>query len=157
MLATRPFGVTTVSPFTVDTALSKVQVIEDAFNTCDPYRISMACTPTCLWRNKTVDMVGRGEIVEFLTAKRYREIDFALRMALWSVRGNRIAVRVQCEYGDAAGRLWRGYGVEMWEFADDGLISRREACMNEVSFEKCERRIRGRRPAADRGADLPLD
>lgn len=151
------FRAATTAQLTVDRALSKVRDIEDVFNSCDPHRISMTCTPTSLWRIKHLDIVGRAEIVEFLTAKRYREIDFALRMALWSVQVNRLAVRVRYEYGDAAGRQWRGYGVEMWEFADDGLISRREACMNEAVVEGCERRIRGRRPADDRGAELPLD
>ncbi|MEW5812047.1 MAG: DUF1348 family protein [Actinomycetota bacterium] len=143
-------------PFTVETALTKVQLIEDAWNAFDPHLIAAACTPDSRWRNKDVQLVGRAEIVEFLTVKRYREIDFALRMALWSVHDNRIAVRVHCEYADAAGRNWRGYGIELWEFDASGLMCRREGCINELAIDERHRRIHMARADIERGRGLPL-
>jgi uncharacterized protein len=143
-------------PFTVETASKKLRLVEAAWNAFDPHLIAVACTPNSLWRSKDVHLVGRAEIVEFLTLKRYREIDFALRMALWSFCDNRIAARVHCEYTDAAGRSWRGYGIELWEFDADGLIRRREDCINKLPIDLRDRRIRGSRTDTDRLPDLPL-
>jgi nuclear transport factor 2 (NTF2) superfamily protein len=143
-------------PFTHETALQKVQVAEDAWNTRDPARVSLAYTEDSVWRNRDSFISGRAEIVEFLTAKWERELDYALRKALWAFTGNRIAVRFQYESHDRAGRWFRSYGNELWEFDEHGLMARREASINDVAIEASDRRIFGRRPADEHVLDLPL-
>ena len=103
-------------PFTLETAVQKVQAAEDAWNTRDPERVALAYTPDSVWRNRDAFVRGRDEIVAFLTAKWERELDYALRKALWSCSGHRIAVRFQYECHDADGQWWRSYGNELWEF-----------------------------------------
>ena len=146
------------APFDLQTALEKVQAAEDAWNTCDPHRVSLAYTPDSVWRNRGVFVTGHDQIVEFLTAKWQRELDYALRKSLWDFRGNRIAVRFQYECHDAAGQWWRSYGNELWEFHDNGLMLRREACINDVAIDESERRYFGPRPDNERGPghDIPL-
>jgi uncharacterized protein len=97
-------------PFDQAAALKKVQAAEDAWNTRDPARVSLAYTPDSVWRNRDTHVAGRAEIVAFLTRKRERELDYALRKALWAHHGNRIAVRFQYESHDAAGQWWRIFG-----------------------------------------------
>ncbi|WP_416484090.1 nuclear transport factor 2 family protein [Streptomyces sp. CL12] len=145
-------------PFDLDGALAKVQAAEDAWNTRDPHRVALAYTEDSVWRNRDVFLTGRAEIVDFLTAKWERELDYALRKSLWSFGGNRIAVRFQYEWHDAQGRWFRSYGNELWEFADNGLMCRREASINDLPIEKAERRHFGPRPANERGRgyDIPL-
>ena len=143
-------------PFTEETAQQKVQAAEDAWNTRDPQRVSLAYTPDSVWRNRDRFVTGRDEIVTFLTAKWERELDYALRKSLWGFRGNRIAVRFQYEWHDAAGQWWRSYGNELWEFDEHGLMRRREASINDVSITEAERRIFGPRPEAEYGVDTPL-
>ena len=143
-------------PFDQAAALKKVQAAEDAWNTRDPERVSLAYTPDSVWRNRDTHVSGRAEIVAFLTAKWERELDYALRKALWAFDGNRIAVRFQYESHDAAGQWWRSYGNELWEFADDGLMRRREASINDTPIDVSERRIFGPRSKAEQGADFPL-
>jgi nuclear transport factor 2 (NTF2) superfamily protein len=143
-------------PFTHETALQKVQVAEDAWNTRDPARVSLAYTEDSVWRNRDSFISGRAEIVEFLTAKWERELDYALRKALWAFTGNRIAVRFQYESHDRAGRWFRSYGNELWEFDEHGLMARREASINDVAIEASDRRIFGPRPADQHVLDLPL-
>jgi nuclear transport factor 2 (NTF2) superfamily protein len=138
-------------PYDLDTALSKVQAAEDAWNTCDPHRVSLAYTHDSVWRNRNLFATGRDEIVAFLTAKWERELDYALRKSLWSFDGNRIAVRFQYECHDAAGQWWRSYGNELWEFDDNGLMRRREASINDVAISESERRYFGPRPDDERG------
>ena len=143
-------------PFTEDTARQKVQAAEDAWNTRDPERVALAYTEDSVWRNRDLFVTGQAEIVEFLRAKWARELDYALRKDLWSFEGNRIAVRFQDESHDAAGQWWRSYGNELWEFREDGLMSRREASINDLAIDEADRRIFGPRPADERGQDFPL-
>ncbi|MFE9418632.1 nuclear transport factor 2 family protein [Streptomyces griseofuscus] len=145
-------------PFDLDGALAKVQAAEDAWNTRDPHRVALAYTEDSVWRNRDVFLAGRAEIVAFLTAKWERELDYALRKSLWSFGGNRIAVRFQYEWHDAGGRWFRSYGNELWEFADNGLMCRREASINDMPIKEAERRHFGPRSADERGKghDIPL-
>ncbi|MBV2363810.1 nuclear transport factor 2 family protein [Streptomonospora nanhaiensis] len=132
-------------PFTRETALRKVQAAEDAWNTRDPHRVALAYTPDSRWRNRDEFLTGRDEIVAFLRRKWERELDYALRKELWAFTDDRIAVRFQYEWHDAAGQWWRSYGNEQWEFAPDGLMRRREAGINDVAIAEADRRIRGPR------------
>ena len=143
-------------PFTRETAVQKVQAAEDAWNTRDPERVALAYTEDTVWRNRGEFLRGRPAVVEFLTRKWQREHDYALRKELWAFTGNRIAVRFQYESRDDAGHWWRSYGNEQWEFADDGLMRRREASIDDVPIEESERRIHGPRPEGDR-TPLPLE
>ncbi|WP_030512765.1 nuclear transport factor 2 family protein [Nocardia sp. NRRL WC-3656] len=143
-------------PFTLETAAQKVQAAEDAWNTRDPQRVALAYTPDSAWRNRDEFITGREQIVEFLTAKWERELDYALRKSLWGFRGNRMAVRFQYEWHDRTGQWWRSYGNELWEFTDRGLMARREASINDVPITEAERRIFGPRPAEEHGVDIPL-
>jgi nuclear transport factor 2 (NTF2) superfamily protein len=143
-------------PFDLDSARAKVQAAENAWNTRDPERVAGAYTPDSVWRNRDTFITGRFEIIAFLTDKWNRELDYALRKNLWSFFGNRIAVRFQYECHDAQGKWWRSYGNELWEFDEDGLMSRREASINDVAIEASERRIFGPRPDAEYGVDFPL-
>ncbi len=143
-------------PFDAQTAAQKVQAAEDAWNTCDPHRVSLAYSVDSVWRNRDRFISGRDEIVAFLTDKWNRELDYALRKGLWGFTDNRIAVRFQYESHDADGRWWRSYGNELWEFDANGLMLRREASINDVAITEAERRIFGPRPEAERGQDFPL-
>jgi uncharacterized protein len=143
-------------PFTRETALQKVQAAEDAWNTRDPHTVSLAYTEDSVWRNRDMFVSGRDEIVKLLTNKWERELDYALRKDLWAFDGNRIAVRFQYESHDASGQWWRSYGNEQWEFADNGLMARREASINDVPIEESERRIFGPRPESERGLSIPI-
>ena len=143
-------------PFDLAGALKKVQSAEDAWNTRDPERVALAYTEDSVWRNRDEFVSGRAEIVEFLRRKWARELDYALRKDLWSFHGNRIAVRFQYECHDDAGRWWRSYGNELWEFTDEGLMRRREASINDLAIDPADRRIHGPRPEAERGMSFPL-
>ena len=143
-------------PFTEETAKQKVQAAEDAWNTRDPERVSLAYTPDSVWRNRDRFVSGRAEIVAFLTQKWERELDYALRKELWAFTGNRIAVRFQYECHDASGQWFRCYGNELWEFTDQGLMSRREASINDLRIDEADRRIHGPRPETERGQLFPL-
>ncbi|WP_326946844.1 nuclear transport factor 2 family protein [Amycolatopsis sp. NBC_01307] len=143
-------------PFDEDTARQKVQAAEDAWNTRDPERVSLAYTEDSVWRNRDQHVVGRARIVEFLTAKWERELDYALRKELWGFRGNRIGVRFQYESRTAAGEWFRSYGNELWEFSDEGLMRRREASINDVPIAETDRRIFGPRPESEQGVLLPV-
>ncbi len=143
-------------PFTAETAALKVQAAEDAWNSRDPERVSLAYTEDSRWRNRDSFVTGRAEIVAFLTAKWEREHDYALRKSLWAYAGDRIAVRFAYECRDDAGQWWRSYGNENWEFDDHGLMRRREASINDVAIEEADRRLFGPRPDSERGVELPL-
>ncbi|MFC7496253.1 MULTISPECIES: nuclear transport factor 2 family protein [unclassified Nocardioides] len=144
-------------PFTAETAAQKVQAAEDAWNTREPERVALAYAPDSVWRNRDAFIRGRTQIVEFLTAKWERELDYALRKNLWAFEGNRIAVRFQYECHDRAGQWWRSYGNELWEFDEHGLMLRREASINDVPITESERRIIGARPASEHGVEMPLE
>lgn len=143
-------------PFDERTAAEKVQAAEDAWNLRDPERVAAAYTEDSVWRNRDEFITGREAIVAFLRRKWERELDYALRKEVWSFHGNRIAVRFQYESHDAAGRWWRSYGNELWEFSDDGLMRRREASINDVAIAESERRIFGPRPESERGDLIPV-
>ena len=134
-------------PFDLAAALKKVQAAEDAWNTRDPQKVSLAYTPDSVWRNRDAHVVGREQIVEFLTRKWEKELDYALRKDLWSFGDNRIAVRFQYESHDAEGHWWRSYGNELWEFDENGLMRRREASINDRGISADERRIWVDRPS----------
>jgi uncharacterized protein len=142
-------------PFTREAALQKVQAAEDGWNTCDPERVSLAYTMDSVWRNRNQFVTGRAEIVQFLTQKWERELDYALRKNLWSFTENKIAVRFQYESRNAAGQWFRSYGNELWEFDEHGLMRRREASINDVPIEESQRRIFGKRPESEYGQEFP--
>ena len=121
-------------PFTEEDAWKKVLGAEAAWNLRDPERVSMAYSIDSEWRNRDVFLKGREQIREFLTQKWARETEYALRKDLWAFAGNRIAVRFQYESLDLDGQWWRSYGNENWEFDESGLMRRREASINAVSY-----------------------
>ena len=143
-------------PFDEASARQKVQAAEDAWNSRDPHRVSLAYTPDSVWRNRDQFVTGRDEIVKFLTQKWERELDYSLRKNLWAFDGNRIAVRFQYESHDPSGQWWRSYGNELWEFDDHGYMRRREASINDVAIDEADRRIFGSRPDEERGVEFPL-
>ncbi|HEY9417989.1 MAG TPA: nuclear transport factor 2 family protein [Pseudonocardia sp.] len=143
-------------PFTREDALIKVQAAEDAWNTRDPHRVAQAYTEDSVWRNRDRFVTGRAAIEAFLTEKWERELDYALRKSLWCHQDSRIAVRFQYECHDAAGRWYRSYGNELWEFDENGLMRRREASINDLPIAESERRIFGPRPEAERGIEIAL-
>ena len=143
-------------PFTYQTAIQKVQAAEDAWNTRDPEYVSLAYTADSHWRNRDEHIVGRDEIVAFLTRKWERELDYALRKSLWDFNANRIAVRFQYECHDHTGQWYRSYGNELWEFSPSGLMARREASINDVPIDESERRYFGPRPVSESGQEIPL-
>ena len=125
--------------FTLETATARVRAAEDAWNSRDPQRVSLAYSEDSQWRNRDQFLQGRSEIRDFLTRKWKRELDYRLVKSLWSFTGNRIAVRFQYEYHDAHGQWFRAYGNELWEFNCAGLMQRREASINEMSDRKSTR------------------
>jgi nuclear transport factor 2 (NTF2) superfamily protein len=143
-------------PFTAETAAQKVQAAEDGWNARDPQRVSLAYSEDSVWRNRDTFVTGRAAIVEFLTGKWERELDYALRKSLWTFAGNRIAVRFQYESHDRDGRWWRSYGNELWEFDERGLMTRREASINDLPIDASQRRIFGPRREDERAVEIPL-
>jgi len=143
-------------PFTAETAAQKVQAAEDAWNSRDPQRVSLAYSEDSAWRNRSTFVSGRAQIAEFLTGKWERELDYALRKSLWTFHDNRIAVRFQYESHDREGQWWRSYGNELWEFDEHGLMRRREASINDVAIDESERRIFGPRPEEEHGREISL-
>ena len=143
-------------PFSRQTAAQKVQAAEDAWNTRDPERVSLAYTEDSVWRNRGTFISGRAEIVAFLASKWERELDYALRKNLWCFEENRIAVRFQYECHDRNGQWWRSYGNELWEFDEHGLMTRREASINDVRIAEDDRRIFGARASSDSHEESPL-
>ena len=132
-------------PFTLETANKKVQAAEDAWNTRDPVRVSLAYTPDTEWRNRADFVNGREQVVEFLTRKWERENDYRLKKSLWAFMDNRIAVRFEYEWHDAAGQWFRSHGNENWEFAENGLMQRRFASINDQPIAEADRKFRWER------------
>lgn len=120
-----------IPPFTHDTALRKVQAAEDAWNTRDPEKVAQAYTIDTVWRNRDQHIVGRDQVIAFLTTKWQRELDYRLRKNLWAFTDDRIAVRFQYEWHDTDGQWWRSYGNELWHFDENGYMARREASIND--------------------------
>ena len=142
-------------PFTLESATAKVRAAEDAWNSRDPRRVSLAYSKDSEWRNRDQFVQGRNQIQNFLTAKWEQEHDYRLTKSLWSFTDDRIAVRFQYEYHDNEGQWFRAYGNELWEFDSEGLMRRREASINDVQIEEHERRFHwsapGPRPESDAG------
>lgn len=128
-----------VPPFTEETALVKVRAAEDAWNTCDPERVSLAYTEDSKWRNRSTFVNGREEIVRFLSGKWARELEYRLIKELWAFRGNRIAVRFAYEYHNESGQWFRAYGNENWQFDTDGLMEARHASINDLPIAESQR------------------
>lgn len=128
-------------PFTLETAIQKARLAEDAWNSKDPQRISLAYTEDSRWRNRTEFISGREQIVEFLTRKWGKEHDYRLIKEVWGFRENRMAVKFVYEWHDEVGTWHRSYGNELWEFTPQGLMSRREACINDIEIQESERKF----------------
>ena len=149
-----------VPPFSRETAIQKIRMAEDGWNSRDPQRVSMVYTPDSQWRNRAEFPRGRAEIVEFLTRKWVKELDYRLIKELWAFDGNRIAVRFAYEWHDDAGHWFRSYGNENWQFDDYGLMALRYASINDLPILESERKFfwqLGRRPDDHAGlTDLGL-
>lgn len=128
-------------PFDVESAARKVRMAENAWNSRDPQRVALAYTPDSRWRNRSEFFSGRPAIVEFLTRKWAKELDYRLIKELWAFHGDRIAVRFQYEWRDAADQWRRAYGNEQWEFDENGLMRRREASINDVEIAAADRKF----------------
>lgn len=126
-------------PFTLESAKEKVQLAEDAWNSRDPIKVSMAYTQNSIWRNRDNFIKGRNEIQEFLSTKWSNELDYKLKKELWSYNFNRIAVRFEYEYRNIYGQWFRAYGNEMWEFDENGLMQKRYASINDLKIEEKDR------------------
>ena len=141
-------------PFTRETAIQKVRLAEDAWNSRDPEKVALAYTIDSRWRNRSEFVNGRQEIVAFLGRKWARELDYRLIKELWSHDGNRIAVRFAYEFHDDSGNWFRSYGNENWEFDENGLMRLRFASINDLPIRESERKYRwplGRRPDGNPG------
>jgi nuclear transport factor 2 (NTF2) superfamily protein len=145
MTETRP----PLPPFTAETAAQKARAAEDAWNSRDPLRVSLAYTPDSRWRNRAEFFSGREAIVAFLQRKWARELDYRLIKEVWAFRENRIAVRFAYEWHDDSGQWFRSYGNENWEFDENGLMRQRHASINDLPIKEQDRKFRwplGRRP-----------
>jgi len=135
-----PMSTVIAPPFTdPDLAGQKVQLAENLWNTRDPERVATAYTEDTQWRNRTDFLAGRAAVIEFLTRKWQRELDYKLKKELWGFRDNRMAVKFQYEWHDTQGQWYRSYGNELWEFAPSGLMRRREASINDLAIAESDR------------------
>jgi uncharacterized protein len=138
-----------VPPFTLETATLKVRKAEDNWNSRNPEQVSLGYTPNSKWRNRSEFVTGRAEIVQFLTRKWQKELDYRLIKELWAFGGSRIAVRFAYESHDAAGQWSRSYGNENWEFDEAGVMHHRHASINDLPIQESDRLFHwplGRRP-----------
>lgn len=138
-----------VPPFTLETAMLKVRMAEDAWNSRDPVKVSQVYTPDTFWRNRTEFVNGREEVVQFLQRKWSKELDYRLIKALWAFNDNKIAVRFAYEWHDDSGNWYRSFGNENWEFTEQGLMAKRYACINDMPIAASQRRFHwplGKRP-----------
>lgn len=149
MTETRP----PLPPFTLETAAQKVRMAENAWNTRDPQRVALAYTPDSRWRNRSEFFSGRDKIEAFLTRKWARELEYRLIKQLWAHDGNHISVRFVYECHDVDGQWFRCFGNEQWEFAENGLMARREASINDVAIAEADRLFHW--PAGPRPEDHP--
>jgi len=147
-------------PFTAETARQKARAAEDGWNSRDPARVSLAYTPDSVWRNRAEFVTGREQIVQFLSRKWAKELDYRLIKEVWAWTDNRIAVRFAYEWHDDSGHWFRSYGNENWEFDEKGLMRKRYACINDLPIQESERKFHwplGRRPDDHPGlSDLGL-
>jgi nuclear transport factor 2 (NTF2) superfamily protein len=131
-----------VPPFTdPELAARKVQIAQELWNTRDPRLVAAAYTEDSAWRNRVEFFQGRDAIVAFLTRKWNRELDYKLKKELWGFRGNRMAVKFEYEWHDDSGQWFRSYGNELWEFAESGLMRRREASINDMPIAAADRKL----------------
>lgn len=128
-------------PFSLETAAEKVQMAEDAWNSRDPIKVSMAYTVDTQWRNRALFINGRDEVQQFLADKWNRELDYRLKKELWAYTENRIAVTFRYEWHDDSGQWFRSYGNELWEFDESGLMKRRIASINDAAIEESDREL----------------
>jgi len=128
-------------PFTLETALQKVQLAEDAWNSKDPESVCLAYTIDTEWRNRTDFINGREAVKKFLQHKWEKELDYKLKKELWGFRENRMAVRFEYEYRNAEGQWFRAYGNENWEFDENGLMRKRYASINDLPITETERKL----------------
>ena len=128
-------------PFNMETALQKVQLAEEAWNSKDPERVALAYTIDTEWRNRTEFINGRDEVVAFLTRKWENELNYKLKKELWGFRENRMAVRFEYEYKNQNGQWFRAYGNELWEFDENGLMRKRFASINDMPIQETERQL----------------
>lgn len=136
-------------PFTRESAIEKVRLAEDGWNSRNAQKVAQAYTPETQWRNRAEFVTNRQEAEAFLTRKWQKELDYRLIKELWAFEGNRIAVRYAYEWHDDSGNWFRSYGNENWEFDDNGLMARRFACINDMPINESERKYHwplGRRP-----------
>jgi nuclear transport factor 2 (NTF2) superfamily protein len=136
-------------PFTHETAAQKVRLAEDGWNSRDPHRVALAYTPDTIWRNRDQFPRGREQVIEFLTRKWEREVEYRLIKELWAHDDNRVAVRFAYEWRNQSGQWYRSYGNENWEFDAQGLMHRRFASINDLAIAESERLFhwpQGRRP-----------
>jgi len=147
-------------PFTRESAIQKVRLAEDGWNSRNPEKVALAYTPDSQWRNRVEFIDGREQIAQFLDRKWKKELDYRLIKELWAFEGNRIAVRYAYEWHDDSGNWFRTFGNENWEFDEEGLMQRRFACLNDMPIQASERKFRwplGRRPDDHPGlSDLGL-
>lgn len=129
-------------PFTMETALEKVRIAEDAWNTKDPEKICLAYTIDTEWRNRTEFINGREEVKQFLKYKWEKELDYKLKKELWGFRNNRMAVRFEYEWHDQSGQWFRSYGIELWEFDNNGLMQKRFASINDLAIHETDRLLK---------------
>jgi nuclear transport factor 2 (NTF2) superfamily protein len=128
-------------PFSLETAAEKVQMAEDAWNSRDPIKVSMAYTVDTQWRNRALFINGRDAVQQFLADKWNRELDYRLKKELWAYTENRIAVTFRYEWHDDSGQWFRSYGNELWEFDESGLMKRRIASINDAAIEESDREL----------------
>ena len=129
-------------PFTLDTALQKVQAAEDAWNTRDPEKVCLAYTIDTEWRNRTEFINGREAVKDFLKNKWEKELDYKLKKELWGFRENRMAVRFEYEFRNKEGQWFRAYGNELWEFDENGYMQKRFASINDLAIHETERKFK---------------
>jgi uncharacterized protein len=129
-------------PFTMETALQKVQMAEDAWNTKDPEKVCLADTIDTEWRNRTDFINGREEVKQFLKKKWEKELNYKLKKELWGFRENRMAVRFEYEWHDHTGQWFRSYGNENWEFDENGLMQKRFASINDLAIDEKDRKLK---------------
>ncbi|SDT67026.1 hypothetical protein SAMN05216490_4753 [Mucilaginibacter mallensis] len=130
-----------IPPFNMETAQQKVQAAEDAWNSKNPEKVSLAYTIDTEWRNRTEFINGREEVKEFLTRKWEKELDYKLKKELWGFKENRMAVRFEYEWHDAAGQWYRSYGNELWEFDEKGYMQKRYASINDLPIAEADRKL----------------
>lgn len=128
-----------IPPFNMETALQKVQIAENAWNTKDPEVICLAYTIDTEWRNRTEFINGREEVKQFLKRKWENELNYKLKKELWGFRENRMAVRFEYEWHNKEGQWFRSYGNELWEFNENGLMQKRFASINDLQINESER------------------